>query len=271
MFMDLEYLKTKYKKEKLSSREIGKLLNCSHRNVLNWLKKYNIKTRSRTEMQKGKARTSLFDTTYFKSIDSEDKAYFLGFLFADGCIVKNCLKWTSKDLSAILSFMSNIKSKNKINYNKIQDEYRIGLGSVNMTKDLQKLNFCERKAYRMVFPKIKKPLLSHFIRGYFDGDGCFYVQKSKTTKLPVYPRLEFYSCCEGFLKSVNRIFDDIGHIRYKAPTHVFTLGFNGKKALKIIKILYSDSNYYLLRKKQKLESYLKLEQEYVDNGGKING
>jgi len=187
-----------------------------------------------------------FNARYFQKIDKNEKAYFLGFLFADGSIVNNSLKWTSKDVCMLNKFKKFISSKNVIHYDKKQDEYKLGVCSPRLRQDLEKLNFIPRKTFRLKFPKIKSKFISHFIRGYFDGDGCIYFQKNN------YPRLEFYSGCGSFLEEINKIIGQNGKIRKRSTYVCFTLGFNGKKVYDIMDYLYKDAKVYLKRKFDKL-------------------
>ncbi len=235
-----EYLKIQYIQNKKSSRSIAKEFNCDHNTILNYLKKYNIKRRLRRD---------LFNSEYFKYINSEDKAYFLGFLFADGSIVGNSLKWKSIDKEILIKFKIFLESKNKINYIKEYNEYSLQIASPILRIDLEKLNFIPNKTFRLKMPKIKNKLLFHFIRGYFDGDGCIYSQSQKGNFY--YPRLEFYSGCLSFLKEINKIFYNDGLIREKIRSNCFTLCFNGKIALNIMNLLYKDADIYLKRKKKK--------------------
>ncbi len=38
-------------------------------------------------------RKKIYNENYFETIDSEDKAYFLGFIFADGCVTNDSKKY----------------------------------------------------------------------------------------------------------------------------------------------------------------------------------
>lgn len=130
---------------------------------------------------------------YFEKIDSKDKAYFLGLLFADGC---NAISRTQKHCSIIISLQEqdkeilqkfmNIVSPNKplqlINNINGQKQYRFVINSKKWSNDLIKLGCVPNKSLVLQFPtekQVPKELQSHFIRGYFDGDGCVWNGKRK--------------------------------------------------------------------------------------------
>ena len=113
---------------------------------------------------------------YFKEINSKDKAYWLGWLAADGCVY--CRKSTTYMIKLCLGIKDKeiLKLFNQsLNYNKpvaiTPKTATVEIISKEMFNDLSKYNIIPRKSgvYRM--PKIRQDLMHHFIRGYFDGDG----------------------------------------------------------------------------------------------------
>ena len=95
-----------------SQKEIGEIFNISQSQVGNILKKAGIKLpKSRLNMSK-----LALDIDYFKTIDTPEKAYWLGFICADGCIYKDGGKLTImvKDREICEKFKAAIKSDHKI-------------------------------------------------------------------------------------------------------------------------------------------------------------
>lgn len=128
---------------------------------------------------------------YFEKIDTEQKAYWLGFLYADGCITdaggvnlllagyeKPHLEKYRQALEAehpIEERWDKIREKGK--KERVQHSVKIRISSKKMSKDLLDKGCAPRKSLILEFPSFKQvpqKLLRHFIRGYFDGDGSIW-------------------------------------------------------------------------------------------------
>jgi len=164
----------------------------------------------------------------FQKIDTEAKAYFLGLMFADGCIsnkknnYQKCIRLSLTDSQIIddLHVHFPFLNKEEFDFGKYNSNCHIQYGlrktSVKMFDDLVKSGLFERKSYEnkihLKIPNIDENLIHHFIRGYFDGDGSINI----STKRPNGRRLEFCSVSEqllidifSFLKKNNIIFYEI--------------------------------------------------------------
>lgn len=127
-----------------------------------------------------------FDYNYFESIDSPDKAYFLGLLAADG----NVSKRTTKNAQAItrlslqqydkqileifkiyLDSKQPLYKKERINNNDTNYMYSLELVSDKFANDLSKYNIVPNKTYEYEMVELNENMMSHYFRGYFDGDG----------------------------------------------------------------------------------------------------
>lgn len=79
------------------------------------------------------------------------------------------------DLSHIEKFKSFMKCDNRISFREKQQAYRISIYSKELSDDLTKLGCFQNKSLKLKFPTSKQvpdKLIHHFMRGYFDGDGC---------------------------------------------------------------------------------------------------
>lgn len=140
-----------------------------------------------------------FDESYFEKINSHEKAYFLGLLFADGSVGKNRPSDTSvghisislvNDDSYILdSFKKSLNFANnktitqrKARNIKCQKSKCLKISSKKVSKDIVALGMNERKTYVGGVPIIDKQYIPSFILGFFDGDGCIYVRESEKAK-----------------------------------------------------------------------------------------
>ena len=126
---------------------------------------------------------------YFNKINTEEKAYWLGFLYADGSVRLHKersgilrLKLKNSDKDHIEKFNkcleSNYPIKERIEIvQKNNKKYNCYCSFVNIyntkiVKDLYNIGCVNNKTQKIRLPKLDSNVLSHFIRGYFDGDGC---------------------------------------------------------------------------------------------------
>ena len=142
------------------------------------------------------ARKHFFDMSFFKKIDTEEKAYFLGLLYADGCTAEHSINLaiSSRDVELLEKFKKAIKFTGPIEKIIVMIDYgdkygikptetvKIRLNSMELRQDVINLGCVPRKTFTLSFPSEKivpRFLVRHFIRGYFDGDGCVYERKQK--------------------------------------------------------------------------------------------
>lgn len=196
------------------------------------------------------------DETYFETIDTEEKAYWLGFLMADGYIGKDSIELTLKesDYKHIEKFKKSIKSTSIIKYREKQKAYRIIISSKKMINDLTNLGCMQNKSLILKYPKniIPENLEKHFIRGYFDGDGCLglYVankkDKIKQAQLSVLGTKDFIDNVEFILI---KNCDLKKRNKYYMNGKAYSIYYRGnRQCLRILDYLYRDSTIYLDRK-----------------------
>lgn len=121
----------------------------------------------------GKFPTLDFDTKYFDMIDSSEKAYWFGLICADGCHNKRQfkLKLCKKDISLLRKLKTCLKAKQRIYIYGNDALFRIC--STGLCQQLDQLG-CHNKSLTIKYPKkLLSSLNRDFIRGVFDGDGCF--------------------------------------------------------------------------------------------------
>ena len=140
-----------------------------------------------------------YNEKFFEQIDTEEKAYWLGFLYADGYIepiyrkekikaMRIELGLQKSDQVHLENFLLHIESNVPITQRIIKlnsKEYlssRVRINNTKMCRDLIKLGCTTKKSLVLEFPNnniVPEHLLRHFIRGYFDGDGCVYFRENK--------------------------------------------------------------------------------------------
>ena len=136
----------------------------------------------------------------FETIDTEEKAYWLGFLYADGYISKYNqieVSLSPEDKEHLIKLKLFVNT----NTNIIEDEHRCRLlfCSKEMVADLAKLGCVNNKSLILTFPteeQVPNTFLRHFLRGYVDGDGCLCCT-DKTQQFSITSTQAFF---EGMLK-----------------------------------------------------------------------
>lgn len=171
----MKYIISEYKKGKTLSA-LGREFGVSYSTIRNLLKRKGIKTK---ENKHNFPR----DEFYFSNIDSKEKAYWLGFLYADGYVHSNSneISITSKDRDHLEKFRKAIKSNNKIGesidkrFSSMPKIYHFSIRDKQLKSDLIKWGCVPNKSLTLTkIPNIPRDFVSHFIRGYFDGDGSLH-------------------------------------------------------------------------------------------------
>lgn len=171
----MKYIISEYKKGKTLSA-LGREFGVSYSTIRNLLKRKGIKT-------EGNKHNFPRDEFYFSNIDSKEKAYWLGFLYAGGCVHSNSneISITLKDRDHLEKFRKAIKSNNKIGesidrrFSSLPKIYHFSIKDKQLKSDLIKWGCVPNKSLSLTkIPNIPRDFVSHFIRGYFDGDGSLH-------------------------------------------------------------------------------------------------
>jgi len=257
--------------ENKSTRQIAKIFGCSKDMVTNIIKKYG---------NRKPKKLINFNRDYFKKIDTEEKAYFFGFIMADGCVSKSgsynldiTLKKSDENhlikFSKAINYEGTIKTRKIKLGDKIHLASRITLSSEDMCKDLIKLGCGINKTFNLELPsynKVPKHLMRHLIRGVWDGDGCIghYKYKKCISKKWQVSIMGTKDLLEGISKFLyEEIGDTFGETtllyKDKRLNNEITKTFykHGKRAEEVIKYLYKNCNFYLDRKYDLYKKLLK--------------
>jgi intein-encoded DNA endonuclease-like protein len=206
-----------------------------------------------------------FDKTFFDNIDSEEKAYWLGFIYADGYIRERKsgnsleMKLAEKDNSHLILFRSHIKSTHKITYGTNKVKYNGGISeskichlaiySYEIVDSIKKQGVHSRKTFTIGKPNIGDEFTGHFIRGYFDGDGSFSFNPSKFIN-----KTQIVSASEEFR---NFLIDELkkNNITINLYSEIKLQIQNKVDNLKFYNYIYRNATVYLERKKEKYEEF----------------
>lgn len=214
------------------------------------------------------------NSDYFEYIDTEEKAYWLGFICADGCVSWNkstnsymfkiSLQRSDEDFlrKFIYAINGNFDLKLKTAHVKFNDIYKdydiceVSFRDKKMTSDLLKYFSTNKTEYLRIPKEIPTELIRHFIRGFSDGDGCFYCNLNKKDK-----SYEIVGKCYDILFDIkselerNGIYSKI----YRKRKTNWKLGiYQINEIIKLQSYLYKDATIFMERKYTKSQEILKL-------------
>lgn len=189
--LDRNLIVKMYVEEKLSIPKVAKILGCSNYTVYYHLQKGGIRCRREKEPKPTKPQTTHKINENFFSTWSPEMAWVLGLLCTDGCLspgknselgAKNKkVTLTSIDLDvlqkvkAVIGYTGPIR---RVNAN--SKAHRITICRWKIYDDLVRLGLTPRKSLTLKWPEVPHQFMRHFIRGVFEGDGCFHLKKDGT-------------------------------------------------------------------------------------------
>ena len=225
---------------------------------------------------------------YFSELNTEKKLYFLGLLYADGCIVlpkgnkqkKLSLVLQEDDKDIVEEFCKDTTVGRKINiYNPPSVSSRgwkkrasFAFSSNKICNTLINLGCLINKSavgMSFDFSNLTERQVAHFIRGFFDGDGCCYVKNVKNnyirktkTKLKrnfqpkLHKKVIFCSTSKLFLEEILKMIDKYCNLTSKPQWKsklrteiVYLLSIEGKEDVKKIQeFMYRDATIFMKRK-----------------------
>lgn len=207
------------------------------------------------------------DETVFDKIDTEEKAYWLGFIFADGYISSKGYRLevnlAIKDLAHLLKLRDFLKLETELLVT--DSTCRLAVRNKNIWEQLNSKGCVPCKSLILTFPSITifeiPNLVQHFIRGYFDGDGSLGLYKRNNTEVPELSFVSTYS----FLVELQQYLDIVGYIRNKSCTNwnnqAFSLQYSSLKARVVARKIYNNASIYLERKYNIYKLFCQLEEK----------
>lgn len=244
----------------LTPIRIAESLSCSVSNITRRLKRAGITSIRDYTSRKMPSRLNRHkvNEAFFDYIDTEAKAYFLGLMFSDGSVSKNQFYIKLKDEDILLKFRDELQCDYPILYRESPyKSYCLQVSSQTLCNALIKLGCIPNKTKVLSLPVLRNDLYRHFIRGFFDGDGCLQLQDKK-----YHCRFDLTSASKLFLEQVRPLITahakSNGYLGKESKYDVWHLNYSGHQVQNILDWLYEDSNFYLQRKytKYKLLSSL---------------
>lgn len=223
-----------YKRGNTMTR-IAELLIVTVRTVSKTLNNNGIQTRTCSERNQRYRRNS----HYFDTIDDQYKAYYLGLLFADGCNYTDhnaiTLSLQSEDAYIVESFANAIEYEGPVRFNKLHEKNAslknqaiLTVNDPYMSRKLLELGMVNAKSLNLLFPKYITPsLIRHFIRGYFDGDGCIsYNLNHRKPRVMICGTREFCNSIMDILHAMNCPCH-LNHPKQSGESNTYVLVING--------------------------------------------
>jgi predicted DNA-binding protein YlxM (UPF0122 family) len=239
----------------LSTQKLADKFKVSATIISKYLKRNNIKIRDMSECH----RIYPINEDFFDVIDTEEKAYFLGFLYADGCnhLKENfvTLGVQHSDKEILKKLAALIYKENPDNQIKISDRTHDNKGitayftinSKHICHRLDQLGCVQSKTFKIKYPNwLSNDLHRHFIRGYFDGDGgstIFYIP-GVGGKIKLTSTKDFVNGARKVI--LDQVGISLGVYKYSS---VYDLASSGDvNSIKFLHFMYDKANIFMRRK-----------------------
>lgn len=226
-----------------------------------------------------------FNENYFENLEDKDVCYFAGFLAADAWIGvhKNVLKNGDikeypclfieneiKDIEIIEKFKIAIGSNHKISKrHRENSRYVKGftescyfqITSKKLCEDLAKIGIRRNKSHDLELMGIPSKNIKHVLRGYSDGDSCWYIDNG---------HLRYTACSssEKFLIYLQNILINecnLNKTKIHFSKNCYTFSYSGNiKCQKIAEYFHNDGGIYLNRKKKIIDDYFNINNSQID-------
>lgn len=271
-----------YHSKLFSITDLAKKHNTSRAMIYKILNKHNIQHTANFDL----LSKYTLNKCYFDNIDSEDKAYFLGLLYADGNNYTKTgrisISLQEQDKHILESFNNQIQANRSLTLrnrnlknNKHKNQYRLDIVNKYMSEKLDNLGCINAKSLTLKFPsdtQVPTQLLRHFIRGMWDGDGSIivltsdnykrYFRSSITSTLNVCQNIQYI-----LLNTFNIKSSIIDYTCNNTTKSLVVSGFANNSIF--LSWLYKDCIFYLERKMQKyllgMEESIKIGKDCSNN------
>lgn len=212
------------------------------------------------------------DETFFEKINSSEKAYILGLIYADGnvtvgkkSVIRISLQEEDSELlhkiNVVLGHTKPLEHSRRVKNETVYFTATLQITRHKMAEDLQRFGCVSPKTKRISLPNFLEPsLVPHFIRGYFDGDGSLYFTAGQ------YRWSIRFSGNQHFIMSLHEYLDRVlnidGYIYEHKPTCYSITFWRADDILRLLGFIYSGATLYMSRK---YNTYLEAINYYKTN------
>ncbi len=213
---------------------------------------------------------------------SQEMAYTLGYIYADGSLeyaprlrgrylrVSSVEKRNIEKIKEWMDSEHTIITKKPTSKNG-KTGYLLRIGSHKIYNDLTKLGLYPNKSLTVKFPSIPKESLCHFVRGYFDGDGCVRLSTAKG----VFQKLStvFTSGSKAFLQDLAIQLHSAANTKQLSVYNghrSYMLSYSTSDSIRLFKFFYGKAKIpiFLERKAAIYGEYFQLKPERLDKKAK---
>jgi len=231
---------------KISQRKIARRRNVGKTTINTWTAELGFKHVKHTVNDR------------FFDLLTEDVAYLLGFIYADGNISWNpqkgyyCLTITAaaKDKEHLEKMRAMLSSTKPLLFSSKTNSYRLIVNNKYLCERLMMLGVLPRKSLTVQFPQfIPSDHLRHFIRGVIDGDGTVYYLNRKRSP---YFSIRIYSGSEEFVTGIKKeVKNTIGidaNIRKRRNANIYGAEYTCARGKILANYIYKNATFFLERK-----------------------
>ena len=255
----------KYVNQKISTVKLAEEYNTYSSVVSRFLKENGIKTRGHSEAQ----RIYKINENFLNNIDTEEKAYWLGFFFADGynngkgriliriSSVDAEILYKLRDIMGSNAPIKPIEGKINTNGYLCNDTVALEVHSVKLSEKLSELGAVPGKSYVLKFPDfLPENMYRPFIRGYFDGDGSITKREKNHAGVKfTSSNIFLFELNNYILKELGFSFNVSEHL-YNTDERIGDIYINSQgKVRTFLDWLYKDANIYLERKHKRYKLF----------------
>lgn len=257
---DIEFMKSHY--QDMSYKDIGIELGFTERQI-----RGKINNMGLTKIRR-------FNDTYFHVINSPNKAYFLGLIYADGWIIHNkkvgtyefglqlqdqdkyILEKLNQEFGGVHDIIRTPPKEKIIKGVKTtsKEQNTLRVYSKQLVDDLISLNIVSNKTKSSLYPVIPDEYFLDFLRGYIDGDGCYYINNDGNCVVSITcshkQPLEWISSTLQRMNIHTSVYQE-----YNTKYRLYCFRKDDVKSL-INKLFYNTDIPYLIRKFNKIKPYL---------------
>ncbi len=203
---------------------------------------------------------------------SDSMPYVLGYMYADGNIQYSLenrgkyIRFFSTDKDRILMTRNLMDSSHNVTIRKAvgnrKESYSLRIGSGSLYDALVLRGVSLRKSHTALFSSIPARYLAAFTLGYFDGDGCSFIERSKNGNAKKLHAI-FTSGSLQFLTSLHeQLVKRLGIVgkglcKHGSTKNCYQLRYATRDSIRIFRFMYSSPDLIELALRRKYDIFIK--------------